>query len=185
VENASAFRIGARGPLKTMVSDGNLDVAGKDERQMLALPLSARPLTKAGAPMGLMQWDDSLSVGVELIDEQHKTWIQRFNDVSAAIEAMHGPQRIAEALGFLRDYTLFHFATEERSMAEHAYPEAEVHKTKHEELKHTLGDLESEYQEEGATHILADSIDTFMTNWLVTHIREVDMKFGAFLKDKR
>lgn len=132
----------------------------------------------------MMQWNESLSVGIELIDAQHKSWIERFNAVSAAIENVQGPQRIAEALTFLGDYTKFHFETEERHMAEHAYPEVEAHKAKHAELKKTLADLEQEYEEEGATHILAESIDTFLANWLVSHIQQVDLKFGAFLKDK-
>ena len=132
----------------------------------------------------MMQWNDGLSVGVELIDAQHKSWIERFNAVAAAIENVQGPQRIAEALAFLGDYTKYHFDTEERYMAEYAYPEAEQHKAKHAELKKTLADLEQEYEEEGATHILAESIDMFLANWLVSHIQQVDLRFGTFLKGK-
>jgi hemerythrin-like metal-binding protein len=131
-----------------------------------------------------MEWNDNLAIGVDLIDGQHKTWIERVNAVSTAIEKLQGPQRIAEALQFLGEYTQFHFATEERCMTEHGYPQAEAHKAKHEELKKTLADLEEEYNEEGATHILAESIDTFLSNWLVRHILDVDQAFGAFLKEK-
>jgi hemerythrin len=134
--------------------------------------------------MSKMQWDDSLSVSVPAIDEQHKVWIQRFNDITEAIEAIRGPQRVAEALGFLSDYTRFHFTTEEGYMTEYAYPDLAAHQSKHEELRKTLAELEEEYKEEGATHILADTIDTFVGNWLLNHIREVDRKFGAFLKEK-
>ncbi len=134
--------------------------------------------------MAKMQWDESLSVNVPAIDAQHKEWIRRFNDITEAIEAIQGPQRIAEALGFLSDYTRFHFDTEEGYMKEAVYPELQVHQAKHEELRNTLAELEKEYEEEGATHILADTIDTFVGNWLLTHIREVDRKFGAYLKEK-
>ncbi len=134
--------------------------------------------------MTTMEWNESLAVGIDLIDSQHKNWIERFNAVSAAIENMQGPQRIAEALTFLGDYTRFHFETEERYMTQYAYPELAQHQAKHEELKKTLADLEEEYEEEGATHILAESIDTFLSNWLVGHITDVDRKFGAFLQEK-
>jgi hemerythrin-like metal-binding protein len=134
--------------------------------------------------MKKIQWDEGLSVGVKLIDEQHQTWIRHFNGLSTAVESVQGPQRIAEALSFLSDYTEFHFSTEERIMREQAYPERDFHETKHEELRKTLADLEAEYREEGATHILAESIDTFLANWLVQHIQEVDVKFGGFLKAK-
>ena len=134
--------------------------------------------------MRKIEWTDDLAVDTALIDEQHKTWISRLNDVSQAIEQHQGPQRVAEAIGFLNDYTNYHFATEERYMTEHAYPELVSHKQKHEDLKKALADLENEYEEDGATHLLANSIDTFAINWLFTHIRETDTKFGAFLRSR-
>ena len=33
-----------------------------------------------------IKWDNNLSVGVELIDEQHKMLIQKLNNLSEAIE---------------------------------------------------------------------------------------------------
>ena len=59
----------------------------------------------------------------------------------------------------------------------------EEHRSKHEELKQTLDNLIQEFQEEGATHILADSINIFLGNWLVRHIQDVDMKFGQFVRE--
>ena len=131
--------------------------------------------------MAQMEWNAGLSVGIALIDDQHKTWINKFNTISEAIELNQGPQRVAEALGFLTAYTKFHFDAEERFMAQYDYPEAASHKAKHEELKKTLATLEEEYLEDGATHILADSINQFVGNWLLNHIKEVDVQFGAFL----
>ena len=131
-----------------------------------------------------MQWDESLSVGVELIDSQHKEWIKRLNDVSAAIQFGHGASRIAPILDFLVEYTQFHFGTEERCMTDHQYPELEVHKGKHQELLGTLKNLEQDFEEDGATQALATAINTFLTNWLVKHIQEVDQRFGAFLKGR-
>ena len=48
----------------------------------------------------------------------------------------------------------------------------------------TLDDLVEYFKEDGATHKLADSIDTLLINWLVKHICVVDREFGSFLKDK-
>ncbi len=64
------------------------------------------------------------------------------------------------------------------------YPGLEDHKTKHQELKDTLADLEQDFGEEGATPALAEAINTFLGNWLVKHIKSVDVEFGAFLKEK-
>ncbi len=55
---------------------------------------------------------------------------------------------------------------------------------KHEDLRTTLAGLEQDFREDGATQTLAEAIHTLMVNWLVKHIREVDVQFGTYLKDK-
>ncbi|MDP6044539.1 MAG: bacteriohemerythrin [Phycisphaerae bacterium] len=125
-----------------------------------------------------------MSVGVELIDQQHKTWIEHYNKLVAAIEARQGPRELVETLGFLVDYTAFHFDAEEQLMADNDFPDLADHTTKHDELNDTLGNLIEDFQEEGATHILADFLQTFLGAWLIDHIRSVDMEFGKHLKEK-
>jgi len=139
---------------------------------------------KENRTMAQVEWDGSLSVGFELIDAQHKQWIQHLNDVDAAVKAHHGPDKIAAALLFLANYTQTHFDTEERVMAEHAYTDLDAHRAKHESMKVTLADLVTDFEEEGATHELANAIDNLLVNWLARHIKEVDTLLAAFLKEK-
>lgn len=129
-------------------------------------------------------WTNDLFVGIELIDEQHKMLIKHLNDLSQSLESQQGPAKIATTLNFLIDYTNFHFTAEERHMAANGYPEFENHKKMHEAFKVSLGNLEEDLVEEGATQSLADSIDTLLVKWLFEHIREVDVEFGIFLKKK-
>lgn len=134
--------------------------------------------------MKKITWTDDLSVGVGLIDEQHKMLIRRLNDMSQAIEDVKGPTEIARTLEFLIEYTDFHFSTEAEHMKRSGYPGLARHLKKHEEFTSTLADLEEEFREDGATQILADSIDTFLVNWLIKHISNVDVEFGAYLEEK-
>ena len=133
--------------------------------------------------MEKLEWKDNLSVGVGLIDDQHRKWIEHFNNVADAVDAHRGDDHITDTLGFLIDYTGEHFATEEKHMSENNYGGLEEHRAKHAELKETLDNLVQEFREEGATHILAESVNVFLGNWLVKHIQDVDMKFGQFLSD--
>ena len=128
-----------------------------------------------------IEWNESLSVGVELIDSQHKMWIERFNRVAKAIEAHHGAEKVSNTLGFLVDYTDEHFTTEEGRMAETHYQDADAHKAKHEALRETLDGLVQDFREDGPTEALAIAVDTFLGNWLIIHIREGDSKLGTFL----
>lgn len=134
--------------------------------------------------MGKMKWDESLTIGVALIDEQHKKWIEHIHDVQAAIEARQGMTQIASTLDFLIDYTRFHFSTEEKSMAETGYSERGSHRAKHEELKETLDDLIRDFREDGVTERLSEAMGTFLANWLRNHILVVDRAFAGFLKEK-
>lgn len=134
--------------------------------------------------MGKMVWNETLSVGIDLIDDQHKTWIARVNDLSAAIAEHEAQRQIAVTLGFLIDYTKFHIATEEKHMTAHAYPGLAEHQQKHKELLGTLNDLVQDFEEEGPTQMLADSVNTFLGNWLIKHIQQIDHKFGVFVREQ-
>ena len=130
-----------------------------------------------------IEWNESLAVGVDLIDEQHRTWIDRFNSVAQAIENRHGAEQVSKTLGFLVDYTETHFATEEGRMAETHYPDKAAHRAKHDELRKTLDGLVQDFREDGPTKELAIAVDTFLGNWLIKHIRDVDMQLGTFLAE--
>lgn len=135
--------------------------------------------------MSGIQWDESLSVGVDLIDEQHRKWIAHLHGVEAAIKARRGQQQIVNTLSFLVDYTQFHFSTEEKEMTRTGYPGIAHHKAEHEKLKGTLENLVQEYKEDGVTERLSEAVGTFLGNWLKDHIRDVDLAFAAYLKEKK
>lgn len=69
-------------------------------------------------------------------------------------------------------------------MAAQNYPAFAQHKAKHAEFRDTLTELVREFEEDGATHRLGDSINNFQISWLKNHIRQIDKQFGAFLNEK-
>ena len=132
--------------------------------------------------MYTIEWEDRLSVGIDKIDEQHKQWIEYFNQASRAVASQQSKEQISKTLEFLLDYTEMHFSTEEKFMQESSYTEYQDHKAKHDALRSTLKNLVADYQDEGATHDLAQAIETLIGNWLIEHICNVDQKFGAFVE---
>jgi len=133
--------------------------------------------------MGKMQWQDSLSVGIEPIDNQHKQWIEYYNNTVEAVASQKSQAQIMKTLGFLMDYTETHFSTEEKYMAGSGYAGLQEHQAKHNELRATLAGLVKDFEEEGVTPKLAEAVNTFLGNWLLNHIREVDMKLGVHAKE--
>ena len=89
-----------------------------------------------------------------------------------------------KTLEFMTDYTDFHFSSEEKHMTEQNYPGLKHQQKEHEEFKNTLKRIVEDFEQEGPTRALTTSINTFLANWLIKHIKGVDLKFGKFLKDK-
>lgn len=134
--------------------------------------------------MDKIAWDNSLSVNVNLIDDQHKMLIKRLNEMAEAIDQNRGIEKISRTLSFMIEYTEFHFSTEEKHMTEQDYPSKATHQKQHGEFTTVLNNLIEDFEEEGATQLLANSIDTFLVNWLVNHIKGSDVEFGKFLNNK-
>lgn len=127
---------------------------------------------------------DGLSVGVPLIDEQHKMLLGHLAEYSEAVEAHHGPSEIAGTLDFLVGYMDFHFKTEEKHMRANEYSAMEPHVREHEKFTTTLAGFAEDFQEEGATTSLADAVNTLLINLFLKHIETFDVAFGTFLKGK-
>ena len=135
--------------------------------------------------MQRFEWDDSLSIGVKFIDEQHKVFIEKLNNLSAAIESHQEAPFISRTLDFMVDYVEFHFQAEEKLMAAQNYPALALHKSQHEEFRHTLSELlVTEFDEEDSVNRLADSINNFQISWIKNHIQQTDRQFAAFLRKK-
>ena len=135
--------------------------------------------------MHRFDWDNSLSVGVKSIDEQHRVWIERLNSLSAAIESHQGARCISKTLNFMMDYVEFHFAAEEMLMAARDYPGLGRHRLQHQEFRNALMDfLVLEFEEGDAASRLTDSINNFQISWLTNHIQQADREFAVFLKEK-
>jgi len=135
--------------------------------------------------MSEIQWDDSLSVGIELIDDQHKLLIEKLKELSLAYNEGHEQNELLKTLSFMIDYTDFHFTSEEQEMERNNYPGLPEQKKQHKEFKVTLDNILDDYKDEGPTESLAESINTFLYNWLVGHIKGSDRKLGTFLAQKK
>jgi hemerythrin len=124
-------------------------------------------------------------VGIKSIDEQHKVWIERLNNLSTAIESHQESRHISTTLQFMVDYMEFHFEAEESYMEAQHYPGLAQHKLDHQECRKRVMDLLAlETTEDGSAARTAESINDFQVSWLQNHIQQTDRKFAAFLQEK-
>ena len=61
----------------------------------------------------IVEFDDNLITGNEMIDTQHRELISRISQLLSSCENGDGTQKAIEMLDYLMDYTVFHFGEEE------------------------------------------------------------------------
>ncbi|MFY9644458.1 MAG: bacteriohemerythrin [Terriglobales bacterium] len=133
--------------------------------------------------MPLMTWNDKLSVGVNVIDDDHKKLVSLVNELYDGITAGKGKEALGKILDRLVDYTKVHFDREEQFFARTAYPAAAAHKQEHTDLTKQVLDVQAKYKR-GEVLTLSLEVMNFLKNWLVNHIQGSDKKYGPHLNAK-
>ncbi|MGD2079894.1 MAG: bacteriohemerythrin [Nitrospirota bacterium] len=136
-----------------------------------------------------MQWTQALSVGIDIIDEQHKELLEKINDLVEAIRSHTCKYKIGDVVKFLEDYVVFHFGEEEKFMIGFGYPGYEHHKAQHEEfmrnierIKEILPTLEG--GRKPGSYDLSVETNQLVVDWIIEHISQVDKSLGKFLSGK-
>ena len=78
-------------------------------------------------------WDDSLSVQIQEIDEDHRKLVDLFNILSHSVEEGDASNYIEAVLEELLSCTIWHFRHEERLMLKYSYEGLLEHKKEHQE----------------------------------------------------
>lgn len=131
--------------------------------------------------MGI-EWRDTLSIGVDEIDNQHKQLLLHFDQLLKACEMGKGREELNKLLDFLDEYVIKHFKDEESIQRLRNYPGFESHKKEHQSFVARLKVLKQEISSEGiALHHVMET-NNLLLKWLIHHISTVDVQLGRFLK---
>jgi len=127
-------------------------------------------------------WTPDLSVGVEHIDEQHKIWFQKANELFQAGKERRAKDYINTMIDFLDDYTKQHFRDEEAYMEKIGYPELDAQKKAHANFVKELAKLKSDYNKSGGNITVIVNANKMVIDWLTNHIRSMDKKIGDYVR---
>ena len=122
-------------------------------------------------------WDQTFSVGVERIDEQHKKLIGMINTMIEAQDADDGGEVVSTVLNNMQQYATEHFSMEEECMINCGYADYDQHKAEHTGFKRRIAMLCVEamkHRKAVGTEMLE-----FLTPWWTRHILECDMQYKA------
>jgi len=145
-------------------------------------------MTLKGNAVGVTQkrdvvvWQNSYSVKLKLVDEQHMHLINLTNKLFAA--CMAGKEKTKtvffETIREAVDYVGYHFSTEEKLMQRVNYPEFAKHKQEHLDfVREVLGKLE-EYTT-GNKLFAPLSFVYFLRDWILHHVAVSDRKMGDYI----
>jgi len=124
-------------------------------------------------------WDDSLSVQVQEIDEDHRRLVELFNILNRSVVEGDASDYIEAVLEELLSCTIWHFRHEERLMLKYSYDGLLEHKTEHQELIESAKELQQKFLQQGKS--LSSEDVELLEHWLTGHIFGTDMALGSYL----
>jgi methyl-accepting chemotaxis protein/hemerythrin len=126
-----------------------------------------------------LAWDNSYSTGIQKFDEQHKVLIRMVNDLHDAMQQKRSKEAVGQILRGLAEYTVTHFADEEKVFAQTHYPDEANHKVIHKKLVDQVVGFIGKFQSGEA--VLSQDLLSFLQDWLINHIKGEDKKYGPHL----
>ena len=129
----------------------------------------------------VIAWDKKLEIGDQTIDTQHQQLVETFNALMNACAAGQGRDELENALNFLCEYTVKHFAEEEALQLQINYPEFSKHKQLHEDFKVRVTNLANQFKQEGPSFSILARLNIDVGDWLLKHIMHEDKKFAPYI----
>ena len=128
--------------------------------------------------MAIFEWDDSIALGIPIIDGQHKALFDWVNTLNVAIKNGDGAEAVGEVIWNLITYVTEHFSEEERLMLSCNYPGLADHRKEHDQFVSRLREIQVSYIN---GHEMGESVLDFMVDWLVCHIKGTDQGYSRFI----
>ena len=130
-----------------------------------------------------LAWDESFVLGIDEIDQQHRSIVEHFSRFSDAVQEGSANQLLLEMADFLYNYAQTHFATEERYMQRYSYPRIDEQRQEHADFTRDASELKTRLQDEGASRELAAALTGKMVRWVIQHVRNHDRDMVAYVRE--
>lgn len=130
--------------------------------------------------MIFMPWQNEFSVGIDLIDEQHRWLVDVTNTLHQEMNsATLNRPLVGDILDGLMSYTVNHFIVEEELFERHAYPDRVAHKAMHDHLTKVVMGILTDFEREMEVQ---EAVLELLKNWLTHHILKEDHAYIPFFK---
>ena len=127
--------------------------------------------------MPRIEWNESLSVGIAEIDEQHRKWISLINTLHDVLMGYSKEDSLTPetCLQAMLDYGNYHLTFEEQLLENAGYPLLEQHRREHDQFRRQIENALLAEQE--GHRLLQSEVMNLLTSWLEGHIMGSDMLY--------
>ena len=129
-------------------------------------------------------WSDDLSVGVDVIDEDHQAFFRLADLLRDIIGRPDESQDmlVETAINLLVEYVTGHFLREESAMAAAGYQFLAEHVAAHQAFAARASQIAQAYR--GGDKDVAATVADLVNRWIVGHIRTMDMQYRGILTNE-
>jgi len=130
-------------------------------------------------------WTEEYSLGIQIIDDQHKHFFEIVNRIYDLLEKKDNSKKeMTDIVAELVDYALFHLSTEEKYFNQFAYSDIANHMKYHTMFRLKSSEYSEKIKEENVDlPALILEIANFSKDWLAQHILVADKMYAPFFKE--
>jgi hemerythrin len=120
-----------------------------------------------------------LSVGVKMLDCDHRTLFETIKELQAMAAQDVDPRRTGSLLSRLSNFTLTHFALEEGMMTATKFPGLALHRLHHQRITAHVAALASRHNRDNLP--LGNEILSLLSELHADHVQQDDLHYGLWL----
>ncbi len=157
-----------------------------DSTILIAIQISEFVLSKTldletKGMINMPSWNESLKIGVPLIDNQHKGLFEAMDALYAACSAGKGRAEVVNTIEYLKEYTIKHFADEQELQRKSGYPKCAEHKKLHDDFIVQVLAIKKDIADNGPTILSVSKLNSLLSGWLINHIKYVDTEIAQYV----
>jgi len=130
----------------------------------------------------MIAWNNGLSVGVDVLDNDHKKLLEIINKLSATVENNATKDVIEDIFHDLEQYSMIHFNREEAFLKQCGCEKLDEHADQHRMFSDKIPELKTKILSSQNSAII-EEVSVFLTDWLLTHIIDEDIPVITLFKD--
>jgi hemerythrin len=131
----------------------------------------------------VIDWDDSIIVGIPTVDSDHKEILNKINRFIAAVESRSGIMTIHGSYRDMEACIYRHLGDEERMLSVVGYEEVESHAAIHEKLTDELEQIWNDMLSD-PNFLPNEAARKWLEGWLFGHVKSEDFSYRDWIFDR-